>query len=123
VDAKNIKALVEAIRKDDGFYEEEALEKGLTVKRLKEIKRIEAENARLRVAQQDIERRQNTDRVYSQWMQQADAVKRFYLNFDFRAEEESPQFVSLLWAGIDVRTAYEVVHRDEILGGAMQYTA
>lgn len=26
-------------------------------------------------------------------------------------------------SGVDARTAYEVVHKDEIIGGAMQYTA
>jgi hypothetical protein len=27
----------------------------------------------------------------------------------------------LLNSGVDVKTAYEVVHRDELMGGAMQY--
>lgn len=31
--------------------------------------------------------------------------------------------MGLLRSGVDARTAYEVVHKDEIIGGAMQYTA
>ena len=36
---------------------------------------------------------------------------------------QNPQFVQLLRSNVDVRTAYEVVHKDDIIHGAMQFTA
>ena len=56
-------------------------------------------------------------------MQQADSLKAVYPTFDLNAEVENPQFRQLLRSGIDVRTAYEVIHKDEIIPAAMQFTA
>ena len=57
-------------------------------------------------------------------MKQSEQVKAIYPSFDFETEVQNPQFVSLIKApGVDVRTAYEVIHRDEVIGGAMQHTA
>ena len=36
---------------------------------------------------------------------------------------QNPKFVDLLRSNIDVRTAYEVLHKDEIIPAAMQFTA
>lgn len=121
VDATDINALTKAIQDDDAYYEEEALEKGLTVEQLKEIRKVERENAELK-KQMDAERaRQNADRIYASWMEQADAVKSVYPSFDFRTEMQNPKFQDLLRSHIDVRTAYEVIHKDEIIPAAMQF--
>lgn len=121
VDATDIDALSKAIQDDDAYYEEEALEKGLTVEQLKEIRKVERENADLK-RKMDAERaRQNADRLYASWMEQAEAVKSVYPSFDFRAEMQNPKFQDLLRNHIDVRTAYEVIHKDEIIPAAMQF--
>jgi hypothetical protein len=36
---------------------------------------------------------------------------------------QNPQFRQLLQSNVPVRTAFEVIHRDEIIPAAMQYTA
>lgn len=121
VDATDIDALTKAIQDDDAYYEEEALEKGITVEQLKNIRKIERENANLK-AQMDAERaRQNADRIYASWMEQAEEAKKVYPTFDFRAEMQNPKFQDLLRSHIDVRTAYEVIHKDEIIPAAMQF--
>lgn len=121
VDATDIDALTKAIQDDDAYYEEEALEKGLTVEQLKNIRKIERENADLK-AKMDAERaRQNADRLYASWMQQAEEAKQVYPSFDFRTEMQNPKFQDLLRSHIDVRTAYEVIHKDEIIPAAMQF--
>jgi len=121
VDATDIDALSKAIQDDDAYYEEEALERGLTVEQLKEIRKVERENADLK-RKMDAERaRQNADRLYASWMEQAEAVKAVYPSFDFRAEMQNPKFQDLLRSHIDVRTAYEVIHKDEIIPAAMQF--
>ena len=123
VDAGDIEALNKAIEEDDSYYEQEALDKGMTVQQLKEIKKMERENAELKAQMEEAQRQENGKRLYAQWMQQADEAKKVYPSFDIKAEMNNPKFVDLLRSNIDVRTAYEVLHKDEIIPAAMQFTA
>ena len=123
VDATDIEALNKAIEEDNSFYEEEALEKGMTVQQLKEVRKMERENAQLKAQMQEAQRQENGKKLYAAWMQQAEDAKKVYPSFDLRTEMDNPQFVNLLRSNIDVRTAYEVLHKDEIIPAAMQFTA
>ena len=123
VDAGDIEALNNAISEDDSYYEQEALEKGMTVQQLKEIKKMERENASLKAQMEEAQRQENGKKLYAAWMQQADEAKKVYPSFDLRAEMDNQKFVDLLRSNIDVRTAYEVIHKDEIIPAAMQFTA
>ena len=123
VDANNIEALNKAIEEDDAYYEEEALERGVTVEQLKEIKKMEKENAELKRQMQEKNAKEKGAQLYAQWMDQAEKAKTIYPSFDLRAEMNNPKFLDLLRANIDVRTAYEVVHKDDIIPAAMQFTA
>ena len=123
VDADDIEALGKAIEEDDSYYEQEALDKGMTVQQLKEIKKMERENADLKAQMEEAQRQENGKKLYAAWMQQADEAKKVYPSFDLRAEMNNPKFVDLLRSNIDVRTAYEVLHKDEIIPAAMQFTA
>ena len=123
VDAGDTEALIKAISEDDSYYEQEALEKGMTVQQLKEVKKMERENAELKAQMQEAQRQENGKKLYAAWMQQADEAKKVYPSFDLRAEMNNPKFVDLLKSNIDVRTAYEVLHKDEIIPAAMQFTA
>lgn len=123
VDPTNIEALNKAIEEDDAYYEEEALEKGVTVEQLKEIKKMEKENAELKRQMQEQNAKEKGAKLYAQWMDQAEKTKGIYPSFDLRAEMQNPKFVDLLKANVDVRTAYEVIHKDDIIPAAMQFTA
>lgn len=123
VDAADIKALNKAIEDDDSYYEQEALEKGITVEQLKEIRKMEKENAELKRKMEEQNRKENANKLYAQWMEQAETAKSVYPSFDLRTEMQNPKFVDLLRSNIDVRTAYEVIHKDDIIAGAMQFTA
>lgn len=123
VDASDIKALNKAIEEDDSYFEEEALEKGITVQQLKEIRKMERENADLKRQMEEQNRKENANKVYAQWMEQAEQAKSVYPSFDLKAEMQNPQFVNLLRSNVDVKTAFEVLHKDEIIPAAMQYTA
>ena len=123
VDATDIEALNKAIEEDDTYFEDEALEKGITVEQLKEIRKMEKENAELKRQMEEQNRKDNANKIYSQWMEQAESAKQVYPSFDLRAEMQNPKFVDLLRSNIDVRTAYEVIHKDDIIAGAMQFTA
>ena len=123
VDATDIKALSKAIEEDDSFFEEAALSRGLTVKQYKEMVAIERENAALKQQMQAQQSQENANKLYASWMTQAEEAKKVYPTFDLRAEMQNQKFVDLLRSNIDVRTAYEVLHKDEIIPAAMQFTA
>ena len=123
VDAGDIEGLNKAIEEDDSYYEEEALEKNMSVKQLKEIKKMERENADLKRQMAEQSRQENANKLYSRWMQESEAMKPIYPGFDLRAELQNPRFTDLLRNNVDVRTAYEVIHKDEIIPAAMQFTA
>ena len=123
VDASDIQALNKAIEEDDSYYEEEALEKGMTVQQLKEVKKMERENAELREQMKAQERKDNAAQQYATWIKQAEEAKRLYPNLNFEVETQNPQFRQLLLSGIDVGSAYLVIHKDDIIPAAMQYTA
>ena len=123
VDATDIEALTKAIEEDDSYFEDEALEKGMTVQQLKEFKKIERENAEFKAQMEEQKRQENGQKLYAAWMNQAEETKAIYPSFDLQAEMNNPKFVDLLQSHIDVRTAYEVLHKDDIIRGAMQFTA
>ena len=124
VDFNDADALIKAIEEDDSFYEQEALEKGITVEALKEIKKMERENATLKKQMDELNAKENADRQVASWMQEAESVKAISPSFDLGVELQNPRFIDLLNVpGVDVRTAYELTHKDDIIAGAMQFTA
>lgn len=121
VKADDIEGLKKAIENDDSYYEAEALDKGVTVEQLKEFKRVERENAELARQMAEMRAQENADRIYAGWMEQAEKARAVYPTLDLRAELENDSFVSLLKSGVDVETAYTVIHKDEIIPAAMQF--
>lgn len=122
VDATDIDALNKAIEEDDAYYENEAMEKGISVEQLKKIKKLEHDNAELKRQMQEQEVRDNANKIYATWLEQSDTVKQIYPNFNLETELQNQKFVDLLKSNIDVRTAFEVLHRDEIMQSTVQYT-
>lgn len=60
----------------------------------------------------------------SSWVRESKEIKELYPDFDLRKELNSSELFSrLVLSGAPVRAAYETVHKDEILSGAMAYTA
>ena len=119
-------ALFHAIEDDNAFYEQAAMEAGMSVEQYKEMARLERENAELRQVRETQEQNRRANETFQRWTQQAEDCKRFYPSFDLEEElqgETSQRFVDLLKSGVDVRTAFEVIHKDEIIGGAMAKTA
>lgn len=111
--------LMRAIEEDRSFWERGAMERGLTVDQYKQMQRLEMENAEFREL---AEQKQRENHV-NQLMEEAEALKEVYPGFDFDAEMENPDLMALLRVNIPLRTAFEVIHKDEIMEGAMRYTA
>lgn len=123
VDGTNLEAITNAMHADDKFYEQEANDRGMSVQQLRQIKNMERENESLRRQMRERADREQAEAIYSKWMQDAETVKQQFPDFDLQKELENPQFASLLRANVDVATAFQVIHKDELIPAAMQYTA
>lgn len=115
--------LMRALENDNRLYEAEADEKNMSVDQLREMKRLQRENARLdrEVEQSRAERR--SQEIYQGWVAEAEQVKAKYPGFDFQTEMQNPQFSQLVMSGVPLKAAYETAHIDDFLNGAMAYAA
>ena len=120
---KDLKALQQAVQGDDSYFEEAAEAENLTVDQYKYKLKMEKELEQKDKALKEIERRESANRAYAEWQRQSESLKARYPNFSLETEAANPQFVRLLQNGIDVKTAFETIHHDEILSGAMMQTA
>lgn len=69
-------------------------------------------------------RRRNLEARIGSWIEQSKELRQTFPDFDLRNElRENKLFSQLLLGGAPLKAAYETVHKDEILSGAMAYTA
>ena len=118
-------ALAKAINDDESYYEDKALEMGVSVETAKQIDQAERDTARQqRQAEQTLEE-QKIQKHFEGLQQQAEAMKKVFPNFDLRKELQNPAFVRMTApnVGISVEDAYFAVHRNELQAAAMQVTA
>lgn len=112
-----------AIEQDTTYWEHAAEEAGLTVEQYQAMQKLQRENEQLRVMQQRQKAKDQASQQLAKWMQEGEALKSVYQGFDLKREAENPQFLSMLKAGVPVRSAYEVVHMEDIKAGIQQMTA
>lgn len=125
-------ALTKAINDDDSYYEDKALEMGVSVETARKVDMQERETAREK-AQAEREKAQAERTLQEQKIQQhlikleqqGKAMKKVFPNFDLRTELQNPAFARMTSpnVGISVEDAYYAVHRNEIQTAAMQVTA
>ena len=119
----DLDALIQAEGKDDAWLEEQAAEQGMSVDTFKMVYELQQEKARRdRQEAEDLEERQRRA-AFENLVRQHEEAKKIYPGFDLRQELQNPAFVRLTGVGIDARTAYEIIHKDEIMGAGMQYAA
>lgn len=125
VDPTDIDAITNAVGNTDSLYEEEAAQRGMSVESLKTIKQLERERDQAVAQQNQTIQEQRMRQHFDGLAQQAEQVKQLYPDFDLLTEMNNPTFARLTApnSGIDVRTAYEAVHRDELRGAEMQFAA
>lgn len=121
--ADEIDDIIEAVSKDDDYYRDAAYEKGMGVEEFRQYKQIQDENARYKAheaEQAQLDRqRQFIDRVNREAM----ICRSVYPDFDINVESKNEGFRSLVEKGVDVRTAYEISHRDEFIRSAQARAA
>lgn len=123
IDANDTDALSKAIADDDSYYEKAADNANMSVEQYKKMMRLEAENAELQRIRAEEANRAEFNRRYAEWSAQAEGAKTVYPNLDLNAEMQNKDFFDLVNRGIDVKTAFEVIHKDEIINGAVSVTA
>lgn len=115
--------IMKALENDNAYWEDAAAKEGLSVDQYKYMKKIESQNLLFQEQAENLKKERDQQRMFAKWDSEADNLKQYYPKFNLRMEMQDPNFQRLLGAGIDMKTIYEVLHKDEIMGGAMQYTA
>ena len=118
-------ALTKAISEDNEYYEQKALEMGVSVETAKKVDQQERDTARREREEARTLEEQKIRNHFSRLEQQGEAMKKVFPNFDLRAELKNPAFARMTSpnVGISVEDAYYAVHRNEIQTAAMQVTA
>ena len=118
-------ALTKAINDDDSYYEEKALEMGVSVETAKKIDRQERDTAREKAAEEKTLQEQRLQQHYIKLEQQGEAMKKIFPDFNLQKELQNPTFFRMTApnVGISVEDAYHAVHREELQTAAMQVTA
>lgn len=110
-------ALAKAINDDDAYYEEKALEMGVSVEAAKRIDQEERDKARKKQEEeQNIEEMRIRNHLIS-LEQQGEELKKVFPDFDLRTELKNPYFARMTAPGtgvMSVEDAYYAVHRKEI---------
>ena len=118
-------ALAQAISNDESFYEDKALEMGVSVETAKRIDQQERDQARQQREEARTLEQQKFQQHIQRLEQQAEAMKQVFPNFDLRKELQNPSFARMTAPnmGVSVEDAYYAVHRKEIQAASMQVTA
>lgn len=119
----DIDEIKKAVDADDGYIKQEAEKRGMSVDDLKYMKKLESENARLKRASFENERNTQIKNKMRALYTESEQTAKEYPDFDLNRESENPKFVALLKSGVDVKTAYEVVHHNDIMSKLVNDTA
>lgn len=123
VKAGDLASLAAAIEEDSSYFEEAAAKLDMTVPQYKNMLKDKRQIEELKGQVAALNNQEEANRILSRWEKESEGVKAVYPQYDLSTELANPQFEKLLNAGVEVRTAYEVVHKDEIIPAAMQFTA
>lgn len=115
--------LRQEIEHDTTYWEEAAAKAGMSVEQYMYTKQIERENSETRKALEELQRTEQRKQILARWNREEAEVKRFYNGFNLDKEMQNPQFRGLVEHGVEMKNAYEAIHMDEIMSGAMAYTA
>jgi hypothetical protein len=128
LDAKNMDydALAKAINDDDAYYEDKALEMGVSVETAKKVDQMERNTERQKAQKQRTLQEQAIQQHFAKLHQQGEELKKIFPNFDLRTELQNPAFARMTAPGkglMSVEDAYRAVHRNEIDAAASQVIA
>lgn len=127
--AIDLDALQLKMDQDTSGLEEEALEKGMDVQVLANLKSLERQNAELRQREQAFRKENEEREAFANIARQGAELQKIVPGFDVAAEMQSnPQFARMIMppsmrgAGLSVEEAYFATHHQEMMASAMQAT-
>lgn len=107
------KKLLEAMDNDNEYWQRVADEQGLTVEQAKQMRRMELENAAFREQMAQQQRETAVRQIYDGWQREAEVLKEKIEGFDLALECQNSDFVDLISRGVQMESAYKVVHFDD----------
>ena len=118
-------ALAKAINDEDGYYEDKALQMGVSVETAKKMDQQEREAARKKRQEAMTLEEQKFRQHFQKLEQQAAQMKVTFPDFDLQKELQNPAFARMTSPniGLSVEDAYYAVHRKELQTAAMQVAA
>ena len=123
VDNGDFEALQRAIESDDAYLLTQAQKRGIGIEDYKYIRKLETENKRYRSLSSRYEAMEEANRTLEKWYMEGERLKETYPEFNIVEESKNASFVSLVKSGIDVKTAYEAVHHNELVSKAAEAAA
>lgn len=123
-DTEDLAGLLSRLDDIDPNLQDEAVERGIPVETLREMKKLERQNAQMQEAERQRQADAQAQQQLQEWLEEADECSMLYGDdFDLDTELLNDDFRELLENGFTVRKAFEACHLDELVGGAMQYAA
>ena len=119
-------ALAKAINDDDAYYEDKALEMGVSVETAKRLDQQERDTARQQREEARTLEQQKIQQHFAKLEQQGEELKKLFPKFDLRTELQNPVFARMTAPGtglMSVEDAYRAVHRKEIEAAQSQVIA
>lgn len=119
-------ALAKKINDDDSFYEEKALEMGVSVETAKKVDQMERNTERQKAMEQRTLQEQALQQHFISLERQGEELRKIFPNFDLRTELQNPSFARMTAPGkgiMSVEDAYRAVHRKEIDAATSQVIA
>lgn len=113
--AGSVKELKEALKADNSLFADKADKYGMDVESYRYMRNLERENARNKAQLEKSAMEKDMAEKMKLWYAQSGAVAGEYPDFNLAQEIENPGFVNLIKNGVDMKTAYEVLHHNDIL--------
>ncbi|MBQ7901611.1 MAG: hypothetical protein IJ365_06585 [Clostridia bacterium] len=119
IDEGDLDALRSKVMTDDSLISEQAQRKGIDAESYRYIRNLERQNEYLKKQMS----RSKEQAQIARWYNETEAIAKEYPDFDINEEIENAKFIELIKNGVDMKTAYEVVHHADIINRIKQSTA